>query len=488
MQEPMAHKKARDIFQMITDDRSNKELPDFDIGSLTIYTEEELEDKSLRSANFFATNDFLVAPKDALDNAGYSYDKERKNDQEIRRYAIRARGNVGVKMGSLYIEYGMGGKGSLKLTISHLDFATKEVRQLFDFSQGRYGVVKLTDIAPFYPLYSATYAGGGITDSKALEAAAEIKQLITQMALGKTVGQEQFKQAVNKFLIAVNPPAKGKEEVETATLKEEVKTENLKEVAEELAQIYYKELGIEKEEIQAVLIKYRSKTGNDIDMHFIEKLGNTYVDQNRYMLKGLWPFTEKDFEEIIEKVNASKLEKQQKPKAKVAETSIPKNTSFGQTSLERDWDEVQKFRVLDIFKETDKSEKYNAKFLSSLSKKIDKIEKRWPNNSITKRKVSILRSFESLLQNNSTVNPREVIKMWLLSSSENPFITLQEHRRTGVLSFFNPKYTDSTQIILNYAKGFFGKDNLPKELQNALDDSFKMLSQESKAPLPGKKL
>lgn len=291
--------KAEDVFD-------HKECV-FNIYKLLNLTEPELKHLLETSPNFFDKNDFVVIQIETLEMMGYKFNLDEHKSQlsylasitqEERKEALyMGRQLVSVKLGTLFIEYQMGGKGSFDLVVNHLDFENRQARKLFNFSADRYGKLRLERLVPLLGDFGATSIGGYV-DPKLVESADKIRHMIAEFALGKNVTKEKFNEVCADFL------SKASSKRYVASKPEQNHSPvAIKSIADRLANIYFQELGVEEKDLEAILEKYRSESQKDIDSDFMTKLLNTLVDQDRYALKGLMPFTDDDLKKIVNKVN-----------------------------------------------------------------------------------------------------------------------------------------------------------------------------------------
>jgi hypothetical protein len=104
----------------------------------------------------------------------------------------------------------------------------------------------------------------------------------------------------------------------------------------------------------------------------------------------------------------------------------------------------------------------------NLCTEINTITKRFSKSPLTESKKEVLTDFTNYCcwHLDENTSKADLIENWVASykkthGDENPFTILMQQRRTGILSIFNPKLTDSIKLF----KKFLEKEPLPNSLK-----------------------
>lgn len=112
-------------------------------------------------------------------------------------------------------------------------------------------------------------------------------------------------------------------------------------------------------------------------------------------------------------------------------------------------------------------------FFPDFEKNIEKISQQFKHSSLTPLKERTLNDFKTFYnsnKNNPALMPHSVlIRSWIdhfkeNNNKQNPFSILNSQRRTGYLSIFNPKITNSTKLFYKLLAG----EMIPRSLNNLM--------------------
>lgn len=225
---------------------------------------------------------------------------------------------VHVKLGRLYVWYmtGQYGKGTFAFEVYSIDNNKRQKKLLFDFKKPC--SVNFHKLIPFTLIDVMSIIFHRYPEN-INQACLSIRNLLMQLAENKEINGNEFKNAVRVFVKAKNTLSSTTKAMvalnnatQVAAAPNYATKEKIKHVAEEIAQIYYNELGITLDDIIKVMVNNGFNKSCPLTQQFFDDVFISHIDQDIYQLMMLIPAkvqSAKSKEAIIDTVNANfKLE------------------------------------------------------------------------------------------------------------------------------------------------------------------------------------